>query len=326
MACVQMNRPQPPNIDPHLKKYEKNGTPNKEADKGEHRTEVSFENRKPYQKQSKHQLDRISVHNGQRKLLISEIDFLTKISRRKNAPSNIIVLYIGAASGKHINMLTKLFPKYIYHLYDKMSFHETLYDNPKVKIFKKYMDDEIAESYREMSENIIMISDIRNLDIRTTRKNSNSKRMNNIVSTDLDMQKNWVNIIKPIAASLKFRLPWQPGKTEYFSGEINHQCWEGPESAETRMFLYKPDHYKIKEYDHTEYEEALFYFNQVMRRKYYKHNCPCYGHCYDCWFEVHVLEKYLKSKSGFKVCKLGREISELLKPLFADSDLRGFGV
>src|SRR5690606_11262993 len=84
-----------------------------------------------------------SVHFGQLKLLMSEIEFLTFYWN----PSikNPIVVYIGAAPGTHLDMLSKMFPSFEFHLYDKLElpiiFDPILRNNPKITIHEKYFED-----------------------------------------------------------------------------------------------------------------------------------------------------------------------------------------
>ncbi len=54
------------------------------------------------------------------------------------------------------------------------------------------------------------------------------------------------------------------------------------------------------EYDHTKYEEQMFYFNTVTRPALYQHDVQGEGidHCYDCRAEVHILSSYLAKYRG----------------------------
>ena len=64
--------------------------------------------------------------NGQRKLLVSEIFFFTKFSHGH-------CVYVGAADGKHINFLVKLFPDITFDLYDPRDF--MIKESKRVKIY-----------------------------------------------------------------------------------------------------------------------------------------------------------------------------------------------
>ena len=134
----------------------------------------------------------------------------------------------------------------------------------------------------------------------------------------MDLQRKFYDIIKPRSALLKFRLPWEEGKTEYLDGTIYFQLWQNFDSAESRLI----PNGKVKKYDNTSYEERMFYFNTVTRFKYYKHNYKCYCHCYDCMSEITILENYIKFNQdrnpknanaiNITVCDLGRRITKEL--------------
>lgn len=96
----------------------------------------------------------------------------------------------------------------------------------------------------------------------------------------------FVEILKPAKSMLKFKLPYGPGflsrfdshsfspvwfvgKTSYLQGEILLPVWGPPTTTETRLV---PDHLlPLREYDHVEYEEKMFYFNTVVRMTWYPH-------------------------------------------------------
>jgi hypothetical protein len=100
------------------------------------------------------------LHWGQRKLLMSEIDFLTKYYNHYDKRKKYL-LYIGASPGHHINYLIKMFPDINYILYDKVDTGVEPRNN--VKFYKKYFTDDEANKYKNM--NIFIICDIRSLEI-----------------------------------------------------------------------------------------------------------------------------------------------------------------
>jgi hypothetical protein len=55
--------------------------------------------------------DKTTVHFGQRKLLVSEIEFLTIVFQNLEADNKkVVLIYAGAASGQHIPTLAEAFP------------------------------------------------------------------------------------------------------------------------------------------------------------------------------------------------------------------------
>jgi hypothetical protein len=54
-----------------------------------------------------------SLHWGQRKLLLSEIDFINRINNNNQNDNNLfgIIIYAGSSPGSHLTLLMELFPK-----------------------------------------------------------------------------------------------------------------------------------------------------------------------------------------------------------------------
>ena len=90
------------------------------------------------------------VHLGQRKLLLTEVNFLTN---HGDLSTNII--YIGAAPGHHIEFLSVLYPNHTFYLYDPRDFAIEETDN--ILIFQKYFELNDVQDI----DNFILISDIR---------------------------------------------------------------------------------------------------------------------------------------------------------------------
>lgn len=197
------------------------------------------------------------THLGQLKLLIAEIIFLSKYSKEGNK-----VVYVGAASGYHINVLVKLFPYLTFDLWDSRKFDIKPHLN--VTIFNRYFTDEDALDYKKDSSNILFISDIRNLEIR--KSDINVEKVNDIVEIDDKMQLDWVQILKPKAASIKFTLPYNNNKTNFLPGKIYLQPYS-PISTETRLFFSRQDPNKLITYDNQEFDEKMAYFNCNYRTK-----------------------------------------------------------
>lgn len=251
------------------------------------------------------------IHNGQRKLLMTEIEFITNEYNKLNKNKKKIILYIGASTGSkssiHTYTLAKLFPEFEYHLYDNNNFYDKLYDLKNVKIFKRWFMNKDSKKYK--NKNVFLISDMRDPVIGIAKNKNNLNSQNKIVFDDMKIQRKFYEDIKPVSALLKFRLPWKSGTTEYLDGDIYYQLWQGIYSTETRLV----PNGKLKKYNNTSYEERLFYFNTETRLRYYPHKYKCYGHCFDCMSEITILENYIKFKKlKTSVCDLGKKISKEL--------------
>jgi hypothetical protein len=221
-----------------------------------------------------------NIHFGQLKLLMSEIQFLTRYYNGEKA----LVVYAGAAPGQHFPLLSKYFPNIIFHLHDPAPFR--IGSSKKIKIFNQYFTDEVAEGYRG-KKNIYFISDI--------RRDPGGRDTEKMIIEDNEWQKTWLEIIGPKQALLKFHIPY-PGtikseKYKYLDGEVYAQCFAPRSSTETRlvpikieksvsrressdrksrdsMVIKENTKYKEKKWSTIDYEQRASYFNRIIREKY----------------------------------------------------------
>lgn len=235
-------------------------------------------------------------HWGQRKLFISELEFLSLYSK----PGYLIV-YAGAAPGTHTNFLSELFPDLKFFLVDPAPFIAK--ETDRLKIRQSYFTNQTCEDVLEIANGspILFISDIRTGDPNVL----SSVQIEKSIKDDMEMQKKWVKLIKPFASMLKFRLPWETGKTSYLRGKIYFPVWGRETTTECRLITTLEDLQNGEiEYFNTKYEEQMFYFNRVTRVQYYDHSYNSYrglDHCYDCAAEIKIIEDYLiKVKNELK--------------------------
>lgn len=256
----------------------------------------------------KTQEDKTVLHWGQRKLLMSEIEFLTEYSK-----PNDTVLYAGSACGTHLTYLNKLFPTLKYVLVDPAKFNKKLFSLKNFTIRNEYFTEDLAKEYANHKNDLLFISDIR----RTPEEE--------IVREDMEWQQNWVEIMKPRWSMLKFRLPWSYSPadytktTNYLDGKVYIQVWSPISSTETRLVIKKGA--KRVEWKNYDYERQMFYFNLITRAQYYEHplnDIIGFDHCYDCTAEYIILDRYLKkykksnNSSGTTIKKMINEITKEL--------------
>ncbi len=139
------------------------------------------------------------------------------------------------------------------------------------------------------------------------------------IAEDLDMQRGWVEQMRPAASLLKFRLPFEGEPVPYFRGCIRLQPWAAPNSTETRLEVTGVE--KIA-YTPTTYESLLSYHNAITRVwRYFPHDItpqdvPGVDHCFDCALEVATWEAYLdgigQPSTPAAVAKLMNQATELL--------------
>jgi hypothetical protein len=232
------------------------------------------------------------IHCGQRKLMISEIEFLTL-----HGGTGATCVYAGGAPGNHINYLSVLFPHIHFILIDPSEFG--CFEDPGyVSIRQEFLTDEKASEIREsIHGDLIFISDIRSADWRTV----GCVELDDEITRDMQMQRQWHHVLKAKASMLKFRLPWQPGATDYLDGEIYFPIWAPVTSTESRLVVTSQS--SARSWDHQEYWEKMHYFNSVVRASAYAHilgttraedGSVKLDHCYDCAAEVKILKDYLR--------------------------------
>lgn len=240
-------------------------------------------------------------HWGQRKLLLSEIEFLTEFGDFSDT-----VVYAGAAPGVKNSYLVSLFPEHSFVFVDPNPFDKRILDlaknSDRVTVINDYFTDEMAKQYNPkiFGRRVLFISDIRTADI----KSYDDEKTEDTIIKDNKMQAKWIKLMKPEVSMLKFRLPWGKGTTEYFEGfsypsRIYLPVWGPQSTTETRLIIIGEGTHV---YDNTEYEEQLFYFNTVTRVSYYEHNIPVEEvpglcHCYDCSAEIVILKKWCRQFS-----------------------------
>lgn len=239
-------------------------------------------------------------HYGQRKLFMSEMEFLTKYAN----VGNCLVVYAGAAGGAHISALSQLFPNVIFHLYDTTPFSSTLYNKltnrfrDRIYVNKEYLTDEIAKSkYSQSGRYTLLISDIRT---NTNR----GKPSDSDIARDNDTNLRIILAMQPSACCIKFRLPYKEGETFLPLGERRLQCWCGVESTEVRLFAEYP--YVVTGYDHREHEEIMYYHNLlrpysisgIRLSNYIENSIPAVRgkRFYDMYRETEIIQEYASSR------------------------------
>ncbi len=255
------------------------------------------------------QLPATTLHWGQLKLMMTEVDFF---NRYLDPKKKYTVIYAGAAKGTHTLLLTEMYTNIKFILVDPSPFDKLLYKKERVTIINDYMTDELSKKLKKKYDNIILISDIRII------TQDDLLKVDMDIIRDQDLQRGWYNILDPLYAMFKFRLPWNVKKYptyKYFDGVIYKQCFAPKTSTETRLIVKQSA--GEKNYNVADYEDALFYFNLVDRARYYNHKHDLSGlhmdHCYDCTVTLNMLETYLES--DFNINFKNYTVNKLMKKL-----------
>ena len=273
----------------------------------------------------------INCHDGQRKLLFSEIEFYTLVSQKYDL-KNILVVYAGSGEGIHEQVIFNLFPELDFYFCDPIKFlfkHPLLYNKDRVRINNNYYTDETWKDvfkFNKKNKNIIFISDIRG---DVTEKDI----MNNMIQ-----QQKWTIQLNSVAYMLKFRLPYLdenfnkslityklPKEVEvdrsynnmdneinkkydfyYLKGSIYIQLYSPTLSSETRLVYVRDKNEKfiIQKYNIENYDGNMYYFNQIDRSKKYKYkdsnlmkyHILGYDDSYESVSEYYIIDKYFNEK------------------------------
>ena len=245
----------------------------------------------------------MNLYWGQRKLLLALIAFIN-IFWDPVKVSNPKFVYAGAAPGNNIEIISQLYPEIEFHLYYPSRFN--IKPTDKIKIYNTYFTDEVAQSWSNRND-VYFISDVRTVEIT---KDTDLDVHEAIIVDNMNMQMRWYNIIKPVYAQLKFRLPFtggnRPKKLNYLYGYIFKQPWAPEQSIETRL-VPLPNGGNI-EWDTEKYQNQMFYHNTVIRpsAKYYNPFNHTANHIdgnellndWDSTAEAVIIAAYLKKRAG----------------------------
>lgn len=245
------------------------------------------------------------VHWGQLKLYLATLEFICLYCNKMELPKPKVV-YAGSAPGYNISILSEQFPEIEWDLWDPAPFGIRPVEG-KINIFNTYFTDDVAMEYAREGDRILFISDIRTVNSTEVHPDVAERE----VWSDMIMQQNWVKIINPYRAHLKFRLPFQYQHNEdqrlvrYLNGDVLFQAYVGPTSTETRLVPVKiNDMYQEVDWDAFKYESQMFYFNTVIREKA-RYKVPISGlstipdddelyNNYDGCYFIYVLDLYLQ--------------------------------
>lgn len=241
-------------------------------------------------------------HWGQRKLLLSEIEFLC---RSMAFGERVTMVYAGAAPGSHLEILYRMFPSVEFVLVDPAPFSKRLAKlTDRMDIRNEMMTPILAqELHRDHGDtgNLLFVSDIRAADYELI----GGEETEDQVRRDMDDQMAWHKILQPRRSLLKFRLPWATPEnagstTRYLDGDLLLPVWGPVRTTESRLLTRLGDSgAELVSYDNSKYEEQMSHFNTHTRVAVYPH--PVEGehvdgdslcHCFDCCSEVGILREY----------------------------------
>ncbi len=258
----------------------------------------TLDNKSPKRSYQPGQEKIFNCHDGQRKLLYSEIEYYNYLGKIYDL-NEILVVYVGSGEGLHMSFIFDLFPQLDFILIDpnkSLCKHPYMKNKDKVIQINEYYTDSFYLKIKKLNKKnkkIAFMSDIReDLDELEIWKN-------------MIQQQLWCIQLDSIAYLLKFRLPYYYEKFNindfkyflplseqksiyefknnknlknkfdliYLKGDIFLQIYAPSKSTETRlMYIRKPNEFfTFKYYNLKDYEDQCFYFNTIGRQYNYKY-------------------------------------------------------
>lgn len=279
---------------------------------GENRKLTEDSPRRTYQEAATSTIDAVTrrgLHFGQRKLLLSEVEFfsgfLSMLHSSNSKKKPVLVVYAGAANGQHLPFLFDLFPTFRFVLVDPApccqpvqaiaaAGKEKLSDeksnapgpSPILELIQDYCTSELCERLAKTygkDYHLLLVSDIRS-GVPSRMKNVEHTAM---ILKDNELQKSYCTSLLPALAMLKFHPPYPaekktsprydplddtPEVVQYLDGVSLFGVWAPKSSSEVRLVVSGPFSHPLsmKEYSCEAHEEQCYYYNCTGR---YRRDC-----------------------------------------------------
>jgi cap2 methyltransferase len=274
-----------------------------------------FPMKSEYSPQSTSKTTSCNVHVGQRKLLMSEIHFLTDVHRNNTAHNSMLCVYAGACPCTHMSELLEMFPNIFFLLIDPAfkKKDQVHLNHPRVSVCPYNFKDDTVDAITTWidntnndnhwivqklnklcsgrvpispdGENLLFISDIRRMPYDETH-----------IAFEMRNQENWFTKLGACAGLLKFRLPFTNKVTmngmqpvQSLDGDLCLPIWGPPSTTECRLLVRKGA--KTKIYYPVEHEKTMAGFNTIERPKQWFYRKKMFN-SFDEFAEFIVMEAY----------------------------------
>lgn len=233
------------------------------------------------------------AYNPHLKMLCNDVDFLTQKARAGDT-----AIYVGGSIGAYILLLAKMFPSVQFVMYD----HNMSNSVKKAKdagllppnlqhreeVFSEKVAAQLLLQDSLKSSKLLLMSDLRNITRNAWGNEGQVAVTDENVVNDLHLQENWVQLLRPRSAQLKFKLPYHgPAQYSYLKGEINAQLFAKQTTSEIRLTVDAPldemQEYPRFLYDKQQHEDSMYHHNYVVRMQHtevFSNPFPCRFHGY----------------------------------------------
>nr|QIJ55640.1 ha-m065L [Myxoma virus] len=260
-----------------------------------------IDNELEYEPESANEVHKKIPYQGQLKLLLGELFFLSKLQRHGILDGSTII-YIGSAPGTHIKYLRDHFVAMglviKWMLIDGRKHDIILEGLRDVLLITKFVDESYIRQLKKhlYPSKIILISDVRS-------KRGGKEPMTQDLLSNYSLQNIMVSVLKPAASSLKWRCPFPDQWIKDFyipHGNEMSQPFAPKYSAEMRLLsIYSGNPIRLKyitQQDSIKYEKKMYYFNKVIRNKIII-NFDYPNQEYDFFHMYHILKTVYSNKS-----------------------------
>jgi hypothetical protein len=230
-----------------------------------------------------------NVHHGQEKLLLAEIEFLTRVhmQSRHTKPMRMLCVYAGACPCYHLARLTQMFSNVFFLLVDPRftSMHEN-WNSKRVAVCPHVFDNHTVDAINEWrdaysdthwvqkklnslgihrhevcDETLLFVSDI-----RADGFDEDS------IQHEMISQAEWFRNLDASAGLLKFRLPFcsklpNTACVSYLDGVLYMPIWGAPSTTECRLYVVKGA--GLKMYNISQHERLMAGFESTERHNPY---------------------------------------------------------
>ena len=225
------------------------------------------------------------LHYGQRKLLLSEIEFLSSCVLAGKMEKPPLIVYAGAANGSHLPFLFRLFPSVKFVLIDPAPFCKAVCEaangegGPVVELIQDVCTDELCLRLNRTycsKFTLYLVSDIRS----GVPSRCSNREHTSMMIRDNAWQRDWCYALEAASAMLKFHPPYPavpvgsprydpeddtPVSIRYFRGAALFGVWAPKSSSEVRLIVEGPfsesDRRPETDYDCRVFEEQCYFYN-----------------------------------------------------------------
>ncbi|AAF14953.1 m65R [Myxoma virus] len=254
-----------------------------------------------YEPESVNETPKKLPHQGQLKLLLGELFFLSKLQRHGILDGSTIV-YIGSAPGTHIKYLRDHFMSMglviKWMLIDGRTHDPILEGLRDVILITKFVDEAYIRQLKKQlyPSRVILISDVRS-------KRGQKEPTTQDLLSNYSLQNIMVSVLKPAASSLKWRCPFPDQWIKDFyvpHGNEMLQPFAPSYSAEMRLLsIYSGTPIRLKcitQQDSSKYEKKMYYLNKIIRNRIII-NFDYSNQEYDFFHMYHMLKTVYSNKS-----------------------------